>query len=147
MSFTVKPEYEHIIDTMSFTVKPEYEHIIDTMSFTVKSEYEHIIDTMSFTVKPEYEQDLPVSIYGNATKLTYEVDLELLWKQDLSTDYLVFNTAQDALDKAIQDGYTNYSAYQVYDTPYYSYRILIDTALVCKLPKGRYPIAWLLHGG
>jgi len=70
-----------------------------------------------------------------------------LWKQDLSTDYFVFNTAQDALNKALSDGYANYAAYQVYDTPYYSYRILIDTALVCKLPKGRYPIAWLLHGG
>ena len=144
---TVKPEYEQIVDSIGFTVKPEYEQIVNMLSFTVKPTYEQIVDTIGFTVKPEYEQDLSMSIYGNSTKLIYEVDPELLWKQDVSTDYLVFNTAQDALDKAIQDGYTNYSAYQVYDTPYYSYRILIDTALVCKLPKGRYPIAWLLHGG
>jgi hypothetical protein len=147
LSFQVKPEYQQIINTLSFQVKPEYQQIIDHLSFTVKADYEQIIDHLSFQVKADYQQDLPMSIYGNATKLDYAVDPELLWKQDLSTDYFVFNTAQDALDKAHNDGYTNYAAYQVYDTPYYSYRILIDTALVCKLPKGRYPIAWLLHGG
>jgi len=147
LSFQVKPEYQQIINTLSFQVKADYEPSIDHLSFQVKADYEPSIDHLSFQVKADYEQDLPVSIYGNATKLTYQVDPELLWKQDLSTDYFVFNTTQDALDKALNDGYTNYAAYQVYGTPYYSYRILIDTALVCKLPKGRYPIAWLLHGG
>jgi len=147
LSFQVKADYEPSIDHLSFQVKADYEPSIDHLSFQVKADYEQLLDHLSFQVKADYEQDLPVSVYGNATKLTYQVDPELLWKQDLSTDYFVFNTAQDALNKALSDGYANYAAYQVYDTPYYSYRILIDTALVCKLPKGRYPIAWLLHGG
>ena len=29
----------------------------------------------------------------------------------------------------------------------WSYRVLIDTNLVCPLPRGRYPISWLLRGG
>ena len=70
-----------------------------------------------------------------------------LWEQEVGPLSLAFLTAADALLFAADNNYTMVTPYLIYNSEFYSFRVLLDTGLVCRVPKGRYPVAWLLHGG
>lgn len=56
-----------------------------------------------------------------------------------------FNTIDDAIYAA--RNYTEYRPFAILNSDLYSYRIIIDTNLVCEVPRGRHPVAWLIRGG
>ena len=72
-------------------------------------------------------------------------DREYVWEQEIGTDYGAFVTVADALYAA--RFYNSFRPELIYETNLYTYRVILDTGLVCKVPRGRYPVAWLLHGG
>ena len=74
-----------------------------------------------------------------------EFDQGEVWNNDIEVEYGAFLTEADAVLAASK--YTSFRPYLIMDTNLWTYRVLLDTGLVCPLPKGRYPIAWLLHGG
>ena len=93
---------------------------------------------------------MPLAIIDHgSTLLTQQVhivaDREYVWEQEISTDYGAFVTVADALYAA--RFYNSFRPELIYETNLYTYRVILDTGLVCKVPRGRYPVAWLLHGG
>ena len=93
---------------------------------------------------------MPLAIIDHGpTLLTQRVqivaDREYVWEQEISTEYGAFATVADALYAA--RFYNSFRPELIYETNLYTYRVLLDTGLVCKVPRGRYPVAWLLHGG
>ena len=74
-----------------------------------------------------------------------ELNNGILWDHDISVEYGAFATEEDAIYAA--RNYTEFRPYLIMDTDLWSYRVILDTGLICRLPKGRYPIAWLLRGG
>ena len=74
-----------------------------------------------------------------------ELNNGILWDHDISVEYGAFATEADAIYAA--RNYTEFRPYLIMDTDLWSYRVILDTGLICSLPKGRYPIAWLLRGG
>ena len=157
---TVHLDYEPAPRSSGGTVKSVYEQDLSLPSASIKAVYEQDLSLPVASIKAVYEQDLSLSlvsakgVYGSLSnklyvseKLVYEQEFGIVWDQQIDIDATLFLTAEEAETTAAADGYEFYRPYQIYDTNYYSYRVLVDTALVCKLPKGRYPIAWLLHGG
>ena len=91
--------------------------------------------------RPEY--------YSAAAITTVEFNQGELWDHDIETDYGAFVTINDAFEAAKK--YQAFSPYLIFDTigttNLWTYRVLLDTNLVCPFPKGRYPVAWLMRGG
>lgn len=74
-----------------------------------------------------------------------ELDRHLLWDNDIEVMYGAFATEADAI--AAAQNYSRFRPYLIMNTNFWSYRVLLDTGLVCELPVGRYPVAWLIRGG
>jgi len=74
-----------------------------------------------------------------------EIDQGIDWYQDISDLYGAFVTLEDAVEAAQK--YSEFNPMKIYGTDYWTYRVVLDTGLVCTLPKGRYPVAWLIRGG
>ena len=159
-SASIKAVYEQDLSLPSASIKAVYEQDLSLPVASIKAVYEQDLSLPVASIKAVYEQDLSLSlvsakgVYGSLSnklyvseKLVYEQEFGIVWDQQIDIDATLFLTAEEAETTAAADGYEFYRPYQIYDTNYYSYRVLVDTALVCKLPKGRYPIAWLLHGG
>ena len=112
---------------------------------SAKGQYQQDLSLPLVSAKALYQQDLSLPLVS--AKGQYQQEDGVVWHQLIDTDATAFLTAADAEAAAATDGYSFYLPYKIYDTNLYSYRVLIDTSLVCKVPKGRYAIAWLLHGG
>lgn len=82
-------------------------------------------------------------VFGQA--YTGESDQGIDWYQDISDLYGAFVTLEDAVEAAQK--YAEFNPIKIYGTDYWTYRVVLDTGLVCTLPKGRYPVAWLIRGG
>jgi hypothetical protein len=73
------------------------------------------------------------------------IDREYVWQQEISVEYGAFATVADAVYAA--RFYSDFRPELIYETNLYTYRVILDSGLVCKIPGSRYPVAWLLHGG
>ena len=94
-------------------------------------------------VRPSFKVD---SGYTMIMKFTYaEMDRGVVWQEDITTEYGAFATEHDAIAAAA--GYSHFKPELIYGTNFYTYRVIFDTGLICKIPRGRYAVAWLLHGG
>lgn len=78
-------------------------------------------------------------------KIYPELEKSTLWDNDIEVRYGAFETEEDAILAAQQ--YTEFRPYLILNTNLWTYRAIIDTSLICELPPGRYPIAWLIRGG
>ena len=156
----VVPDYVHDTAGIGRNVFLEYKQDLSIPLVSAKGVYEQDLSLPLVSAKGVFEKDksLPLvsakgiyeaglSLPFVSDKITYEQNLGIVWNQDIDTDATAFVTGADADAEATIDGYQFHKPYKIFDTKYYSYRVLVDTALVCKLPVGRYPIAWLLHGG
>jgi hypothetical protein len=74
-----------------------------------------------------------------------EIDRGIVWDNDVSVEYGAFATENDAYLAA--SSYTSFRPQLILDTNLWTYRVLLETGLVCPLPSGRYAIAWLIRGG
>lgn len=95
------------------------------------------------TNKIRLARDVPNHYFTYIT--TPELNNGILWDHDISVPYGAFATEADAIYAA--RNYTEFRPYLIMDTDLWSYRVILDTGLICPLPKGRYPIAWLIRGG
>jgi hypothetical protein len=122
-----------------------YQQDLSLPLVSAKALYQQDLSLPLVSAKALYQQDLSLPLVS--AKGRYQQEDGVVWHQLIDTDATAFLTAADAEAAAATDGYSFYLPYKIYDTNLYSYRVLIDTSLVCKVPKGRYAIAWLLHGG
>jgi len=122
-----------------------YQQDLSLPLVSAKGQYQQDLSLPLVSAKALYQQDLSLPLVS--AKGQYQQEDGVVWHQLIDTDATAFLTAADAEAAAATDGYSFYRPYKIYDTNLYSYRVLIDTSLVCKIPKGRYAIAWLLHGG
>ena len=122
-----------------------YQQDLSVPLVSAKGQYQQDLSLPLVSAKALYQQDLSLPLVS--AKGRYQQEDGVVWHQLIDTDATAFLTAADAEAAAATDGYSFYRPYKIYDTNLYSYRVLIDTSLVCKVPKGRYAIAWLLHGG
>jgi len=156
----IPQDYVHDTSSISGHVTPEYQQELSIPLVSAKGVYEQELSIPLVSAKGVYEKEKSIPLVSDkgvyeaglslpfvSDKITYEQNLGIVWNQDIDTDATAFVNALDADAAAVVDGYMFRKPYQIFETKYYSYRVLVDTALVCKLPKGRYPIAWLLHGG
>lgn len=74
-----------------------------------------------------------------------EFDRGVVWDHEIGEEYGAFATEADAIFAARH--YAQFRPYQIYDTDFWSFRVILDTGLVCTLPRGRYAVAWLIRGG
>jgi hypothetical protein len=95
----------------------------------------------------DYKMSLVDHVPSMYFALAPKVKLEehLLWDHDISTVYGAFATEEDAILAAQK--YTEFRPFLILDTNLWSYRVILETGLVCPLPAGRYPVAWLIRGG
>jgi hypothetical protein len=100
-------------------------------------------DIKSSALKMTFERDRPL-LYFTAITLP-DIDRGFVWDEDISVEYGAFATEADAILAAQR--YTDFRPFLIMDTGLWTYRVNVDTNLVCNLPKGRYPIAWLIRGG
>jgi hypothetical protein len=92
----------------------------------------------------DYRRERP-EYYYPSDRTQVEFEQGIVWDNDIEVDYGAFATTMDAEYAARY--YQSFRPYLIMDTDLWTYRVLIDTNLVCALPKGRYPIAWLMRGG
>ena len=92
----------------------------------------------------DYRRERP-QIYYPTDRTAVEFVQGIIWNNEIETDYGAFVTIEDAEYAARY--YQSFRPYLIMDTDLWTYRVLLDTNLVCSLPKGRYPIAWLMRGG
>jgi hypothetical protein len=92
----------------------------------------------------EYRRERP-DYYYPMDRTAVEFEQGLIWDNEIEVDYGAFTTIEDAEYAA--RNYQSFRPYLIMDTDLWTYRVLLDTNLVCELPKGRYPIAWLMRGG
>ena len=94
--------------------------------------------------KINWQRERPQYYYMGGLSVP-EFDQGEIWDNEIETVYGAFATQEDAALAASK--YQKFRPFLILDTNLWTYRVLLDTGLVCSLPKGRYPIAWLLRGG
>ena len=94
--------------------------------------------------KLDYQRERPQYYYPSDRNVV-EFDVGIIWDNSIEEMYGAFVTEADAVLAASL--YQSFRPFLILDTDLWTYRVLVDTNLVCELPKGRYPIAWLLRGG
>jgi hypothetical protein len=95
------------------------------------------------SAKMAFEKESPLLYFTYVT--IPEIDQGILWDHEVSTTYGAFATEDDAIAAAAN--YTSFRPQLILDTSLWTYRVLLDTGLICPLPSGRYPVAWLIRGG
>ena len=96
------------------------------------------------TITMDWMKELPV-YYTQALLVDAAIDNGYVWDQDIAVIYGAFATQADAVFAA--RAYTEFRPFMIMDTDLWSYRVILDTNLVCRLSTGRYPVAWLMRGG
>jgi hypothetical protein len=96
------------------------------------------------TITMDWVKELPV-YYTQALLVDAALDNGYVWDQDIAVIYGAFATQADAVFAA--RAYTEFRPFMIMDTDLWSYRVILDTNLVCRLSTGRYPVAWLMRGG
>jgi hypothetical protein len=95
-------------------------------------------------VTMDYRRERP-QLYYPSDKTVVKFEQGIIWDNEIEVDYGAFATTEDAEYAARY--YQSFRPFLIMDTDLWTYRVLLDTNLVCALPKGRYPIAWLMRGG
>lgn len=101
-------------------------------------------DRSSTLIKMDWIRNIP-EYYNQSLAPDPEFDNGYVWEHDISVEYGAFATEADAVFAA--RNYTEFRPFMIMDTDLWSYRVMLDTGLVCNLPRGRYPVAWLIRGG
>lgn len=153
MQFTLDPtgEWSELMrygraDALSNTyLKPDwglYEYATDPIGIL---KFDLTVD------QPDYNAEVKMKLVKAEPNLYFtaitlpKFEQGFVWEHDISVDYGAFATEQDAIAAAVN--YTDFRPMLIMDTNLWTYRVLFDTGLVCPLPTGRYPIAWLIRGG
>lgn len=130
--------------TSEIYIKPQWgpdDYGIDPIVvYRLEHEQQKIISPL---VKTVMERNRP-EFYFTAITLP-EIDRGIVWDHDVSVEYGAFATENDAYLAA--SSYTSFRPQLILDTNLWTYRVLLETGLVCPLPSGRYAIAWLIRGG
>ena len=75
-------------------------------------------------------------------------DTERVWTQIKLDQYGAFLTTEQASAAGAVTGYLQVIPVAVYNTDYFSYRVLFDNSFICSVPEEQlYAMAWLIRGG
>ena len=116
-------------------------------------QYIYPLIALSNSAVENYKQRIPIyskNLYQlnnekyHYIKLIPELNNGELWDNEIDTIYGAFETVADAFEAAKK--YQEYRPFIINDTDFWTYRVIIDSNLVCPM-RVRYPIAWLIRGG